>query len=252
MNFPVEENSAKLFKKGFNDGIPIGLGYVPLGVGIGIGAINAGMHPGIFELMTAIVYSGTAQVAIMSLFQSGETLLLTYLIAFFVINCRYILLSISMSQKLDPKMSTLSKMVFAPFNTDEVFAVVMQQPGFLQAPYLFGIVIPPYLSMLFGTALGLIFTNFLPASVSSAFGIMLYAMLLALIIPPMRKSKPIIIIVLLAAGINILLECNPFIRQFLSPGWIMIICAIIVAFLGAIFFPVNDEEKPETQEDNSK
>jgi predicted branched-subunit amino acid permease len=191
------------------------------------------------------MYSGTAQAAVMNLFAGGETLLFTYLLTFFIVNCRYVLLSISMSQKLDPGMSTLSRMIFAPFNTDEIFVVAMQQKSNLNAPYLFGISIIPYLCMLLGTVLGLIFTNFLPTPVASALGITIYAMLLALVVPPSRKSKIVAIIVALAAGISIFLESNPFVRRIISPGWNVIICAVVTALIGAIAFPVKNSEENE-------
>jgi predicted branched-subunit amino acid permease len=241
----MEENSLKLFKKGFSDGIPIGVGYVPLMVALGVMAVKLGLGFGISELMYCFLYSGTGMAAVLNLISGGEMMVFTYLFTFCIVNCRYILLSISMSQKLDPEMSTLSRMIFAFFNTDEIFAVAMQKPGFIKAPYLFGISFFPFLASVLGMTLGLAFTNFLPASVSSAFGILLYAMLLALIVPPMRGSKTISCVILIAAGISTLLECNPFVRRFLSSGWIMIICSVFTALLGAILFPVDNSSKKE-------
>ncbi|MDR1240955.1 MAG: AzlC family ABC transporter permease [Oscillospiraceae bacterium] len=241
----MEANSLRLFKKGFSDGIPIGIGYVPLMVALGVMAVKIGLGFGISQLMYCLLYSGTGMAAVLNLVSSGEMMVFTYLLTFCIVNCRYVLLSISMSQKLDPKMSTFSRMIFAFFNTDEIFAVAMQQKGFLQTPYLFGISLFPFLASVVGMFLGLVFTNFLPASVSSAFGILLYAMLLALIVPPMRGSRAVSSVILLAAGISTLLECNPFIRRFLSSGWIMIACSVFTALLGAVFFPVDSSNKKE-------
>jgi predicted branched-subunit amino acid permease len=231
------------YEKGFKDGLPIAFGYIPLAVALGITAVGVGVKFGIFTFMSLVMFSGTAQAAILNLISGGEAILFTYILTFFIVNCRYILLSISMSQKLEKNVSTLSRMIFAPFNTDEIFAVAMQQKGNLTASYLFGLATAPYLAWSIGIILGLLFTSVLPASVSSAFGITLYAMLLALVIPASRNSKAIATVVAVSAALSIVLEINPFVKSFLGAGWIMIICSVITAILGAKFFPVESSDK---------
>ncbi|MDR1364728.1 MAG: AzlC family ABC transporter permease [Oscillospiraceae bacterium] len=235
-------SSSALYKRGFKDGLPIAFGYLPLALAIGIAAISAGLKFGNSIFMSLTMYSGTAQAAILNLISGGETIVFTYLLTFFIVNCRYILLSVSMSQKLDPKMSVLSRMAFAPFNTDEIFAVAMQQQGNLGASYLFGLATAPYIAWSLGIILGLVFSSALPPAAGSAFGITMPAMLLALVIPPSRKSKSIAIVVALAAGINILLNINPFVKNFIGAGWSMIICSVVTALAGAIMFPVNNDD----------
>jgi len=244
--------NSKLFKNGFNDGIAIGIGYIPLAMALAIKGVKSGITFGLWELMCALLFSGSGQSAALNLIAGGETVIFTYALTFFIVNCRYILLSLSMAQKFDPKINFFSRMIFAIFNTDEIFTVAMQQKGLLQTPYLFGLSVVPYLGWMAGITTGFIFTNLLPPSVSSAFGVTIYAMFLALIVPPMRTSKAISIVVLCSAVISALLECNPFVRQFLSPGWIMIICAVVTSTIGALIFPIGSEKENSSEGVNNE
>ncbi|BED92059.1 MAG: AzlC family ABC transporter permease [Candidatus Improbicoccus pseudotrichonymphae] len=233
---------SELFKKGFFEGIPIGLGYIPLGVALGITAVKTGFVFWLWSLMSFCVYSGSAIAAVMNLMAGGETVILTYLITFFIVNCRYMLLSLSMAQKLDPKMNTFQRVIFSFFNTDEIFAVAMQKKGYLKASYLFGISVIPYSLMMAGSVLGFLMTNLMPPSVSSAFGITLYAMFIALIVPPCRNSKSALFAVLFSAILNVILANNSFARNVISPGWSMMFCAVVSAAITAVLFPIKNDD----------
>lgn len=233
------------FKRGFKDGLAICLGYVPIAFAFGVAATKLGFKFWLSEFMGALVYTASGQFSLLNLIQGGEELLFTYALTIFVVNCRYILLSLSLSQRLDKNMGVLERMAFGFFNTDEIFAVANGREGKLQAPYLFGIATLPFFGWTLGTAAGCLFTNIMPASVSAAMGIIVYAMYLAIVIPPAKTSKPIAFVLLISTIISVLLECNPLVRGALSPGWIIIICAVATSLIGAIFFPVEDGEGEE-------
>lgn len=237
----MEEKSVG-FKKGFMDGLPICLGYFPVAFAVGVAANKAGFMLWLSELMSALTYTGSGEFSMLNLIQGGETVLATYALTMFVVNCRYILLSLSLAQKLDPNMNLIQRMLFSFFNTDEIFAIAMQEPGKLKAPYLFGIATLPYISWLAGTLIGCLFTDIMPLSVSAAMGIIAYAMYVAIIVPSMKVSKPICCVVAISVILSVILECNQFIRSMLSAGWIIIICAVVASAIGAILFPVKEEE----------
>lgn len=238
-----------LFMKGLKAGIPIGIGYVPVSVAVSVMASKMGLAFLPWQMMNWLVYSGSGESVILNLISGGETALLMYILAFSIVNCRHILLSLSLAQKTDKNMSFLQRVVFVIFNTDETFAVSMQQKGALRAPYLFGIVVVPYIGWCFGAFAGFVFNSMLPASVKSAFGIMLYSMFLALIVPPMKKSRQISIVVILAASMSILLECVPIVK--LTSGQVMMICTIVTCLIGAIFFPVEQEKSGVAEEEEN-
>ena len=110
--------------------------------------------------------------------------------------------ALSWSQRLDPKLGPFQRMLLAFGNTDEVFAVSMAQPGMLKASYLAGLIFTPLLGWVGGTLLGCVASGVLPASVRAALGIAIYAMFLAIIVPPARDSKPVMQIILIAAGLS--------------------------------------------------
>lgn len=240
---------SSMFKKGLKDGIAIGVSYIPMAAGVSIAAQKLAFPFGIWELMNGVIYSGSAQTAILNLIDNGEVSMLVYILTFFIINCRHILYSLSLATKIDPKMNILERLLFAPFNTDETYAVAMNQPGkFVGASYLFGIIIIPWICQMVGSSIGYLFTSFFPPSWNSAFGITIYAILISLIVPPMRKSKEIVVAVLCAAALSFMFECIPLVKQFLSPGIIMILCTVLTCTLGAFFFPIKDDSEPSISE----
>lgn len=233
------------FFKGLKDGVPVALGYIPIALACGIATSKVGLSFFLSQFMSMLIYSGAGQAAATNLIRGGETAIIMYALTIFVTNCRYILLSMSLAQKLDPSMNSLQRTLIGIFNTDEVFGVAMKEKGDIKASYFFGLTTLPYIAFAFGNALGSFTTDLLPHSLSSALGIMIYAMFIAIIIPPAKESKPILIVLLMALALSIVLECIPAVTQNLTPGWIIIICAVVTASVCAILFPVESAEEKE-------
>ena len=80
----------------------------------------------------------------------------------------------------------------------------------------------------------------LPSAVSSAMGIVLYGMFIAIIIPPARKQLSVLIVVLSAAGLSILFR---YVITSVSDGFAIIISAIAASVIGALLFPIKEEEE---------
>jgi len=66
----------------------------------------------------------------------------------------------------------------------------------------------------FGTALGAFTSSALPESLSNAMGIALFAMFIAIIVPPAKKSRPVLMIVLISVAINLALKYIPLLALF--------------------------------------
>ena len=235
------------FKKGLMDGLPVGLGYIPISIACGIMAVKVGMPFKFAELLAALIYSGSGQVAAQTLYAGCEASILMYALTIFIMNCRYILFSISIAQRFDKSMGVFQRIIFGFFNTDEIYVVAMKQQGELGASYLFGLATLPYIGFFLGNTLGILFTNFLPEPVTSALGIMIYAMFIALIIPPAKHSKSVAIVTTIALALSFTMECIPFFKAVLQPGITIIICAVVTATIGAIAFPVKQDEEPEEE-----
>ena len=229
------------YVRGLKDGLPIAIGYVPISMACGISASSAGITFFVSQLMSLLIYSGSGQATAINLFAGGEASILMYGITLFVMNCRYMLFSMSLAQRIDPSMSLFQKMLVGAFNTDEIFGVAIREKGDISAKYFLGVATLPYIGFLIGSVLGSISAGLLPDSVVSAMGIMLFALFIAIIVPPAKESRNILWVVLMALGLSVILECRPVVTKHLTSGWIIIICAIVTSLVCAICFPVEDE-----------
>ena len=93
-----------------------------------------------------------------------------------VINIRYALMSVSLSQKLDRSVKTFQRMLIAYGNTDEIFAVASSKPGSVGSRYMYGLIFLPVIGWVGGTLAGAVASTLLPAAVISALGVALYGM----------------------------------------------------------------------------
>ena len=230
----------KLFAKGFRHGIPIGLGYLSVAFTFGMKAVADGLSPLEALLISMTNVTSAGQFAGLPLILAQASYLevaLTQLI----INLRYALMSLSISQKMDSDMNTPRRLFFSFMNTDEIFAVASSQPGKVSLWYLYGLMTAPYLGWSVGTILGAVAGTLLPVFLRNALGIAIFGMFLAIILPPARKEKPVRIVVLMAIAMSLCFRYVPMLSQ-VSSGFVIIICAIAASALGAWLFPVREEE----------
>ena len=226
------------FLKGIKHGIPIALGYLSVSFAFGIQAVGIGLSPLQAVLISMTNVTSAGQLAGINLMAAAAPLTemaLTQL----TINLRYALMSLSLSQRLDGSMTTLHRMLFAFCNTDEIFAVASSQPEKVGKWYLYGLMLTPYFGWALGTLLGSVAGSLLPPFIISALGIAIYGMFLAIIIPPSRKSRSVCAVVGLSAVMSICFRYVPFLRV-ISPGYVIIICAVIASCVGAALFPVKE------------
>lgn len=159
----------------------------------------------------------------------------------FVINIRYMLMSLSLSQKLENDITIPQRLVFGFGITDEVFSIASSEEGRLTNAYMLGLISTPIVGWSLGTLLGGLVCAALPAALSSAMGIALYGMFIAIIVPPAVKSKPVLIIILVSVTVTVVLKYVP-VFAFISDGFRTIIATVIGAALGACLYPVEEEE----------
>lgn len=234
-------NSTLTFRKGLTDGIPIALGYLSVSFSFGILCAKGGMRilGAILISLTNLTSAGQlAGVGIMFALGSLSEMALAQLI----INLRYSLMSISLSQKADDSFNTLRRMIVAFGVTDEIYAVASSQKGLINPRYMYGLMILPIVGWTGGTALGAIAGDMLPADMVNALGIALYAMFIAIVLPPATKSRGVLVCALISAAISCIIAYVP-VFSFISGGFAIIICAILAAVIAAILFPVKDDEE---------
>lgn len=227
------------FLQGLKAGIPIGLGYLSVSVTFGIMSINVGLHWWQALIISLFTLTSAGQVASLSIIVNPGRYL-ELLISQATINVRYCFMSIALSQKTDNKFKGIYKWLLGFFITDEIFAVAMTQPK-VSRSFFFGLGVFPYLGWAIGTLAGGLLGEILPEIVMNALSIAIYGMFIAIIVPPMKTDKKILIAVL----ISIFLSCCFFYIPFLKvvpTGITISICAVVGAILCAIFFPVKEEQ----------
>ena len=235
-------NNKKIFIKGMHDGVPIALGYLAVSFSLGIAAKNAGMTPFQGFLASALCnasageYAGFVTIAALASF--AEIAIITL-----IANARYMLMSCAMSQRISPDTSIIHRILMGFYLTDELFAIAIARPGYLNPYYTYGAVSIAGPCWAVGTALGAMAGNLLPGNITSALSVSLYGMFLAIIIPPSRKSKIIAGIVAVSFVASFAAAYIPLISA-LSDGTKTIILTIDISVLAAVLFPVgtNKEE----------
>lgn len=234
----AEQNS---FAKGIRDGMPICFGYLSVAFAFGIFALANGLNIAEAVLMSATNVTSAGQLAAVPIIASGGTLI-ELAVSQLVINLRYALMSVSLSQKLGPSVRLLDRFVISFVNTDEVFAVASSQEGNVGRKYLYGLILTPFLGWSAGTLLGAAAGEFLPSIVISALGIAIYAMFIAIVLPKAKAHKPTAFCVLIAIALSCAFTYIPGLKEIPS-GFTVIICAVIAAAVMALLAPVGEEDE---------
>ena len=229
----------KEFFRGVGHGVPICLGYLSVSFGFGILAIRSGLSTFEAVLISMTNLTSAGQVAGVGIIASFGTLAEMALTQF-IINLRYALMGISLSQKLD-KSFTLKHRFLASFGiTDEIFAVASSNEKPILPIYMYGMILISFVGWTIGTLLGAVAGSLLPSVVTDAMGILLYGMFIAIIVPPAKKEKGVLFAVVLAAICAVVFR---YLLPFVSSGFAIIICAVISAVVCAILFPISEDEK---------
>lgn len=221
-----------LFVKGLAEGVPIGLGYFAVSIGIGVAAVGAGLNAITALLISMTNLTSAGQVAGISLIAAGGSLLEMALTQA-VINLRYSLMGITLSQKLDKSFTTGQRLFLGAFITDEIFGVASTKLS-VNVSYMYGLIIVPYIGWAAGTFIGASAGSVLPAAVVSALGLAIYGMFVAIVVPAMKKDKGVATAVVIAAAISTAIHFIPQL-SFISYGFSVIISSVISSCLVAYF-----------------
>jgi predicted branched-subunit amino acid permease len=227
------------FINGFKKGMPIALGYIPVAFTFGLMAVKGGIPIWLTIFISLSNLTSAGQFAGTGLIISGASYL-EIGVTTFVINIRYMLMSLALSQKIKKPMNILRRCLIAFGITDESFTLAATEDKEISFQFMIGLITSPFLGWGLGTTIGALSCSVLSESVQSSMGIALYAMFIALIVPATKKSKAALVVVITAIIINCFLTWLPIINA-ISPGWRVIISTIVGSTIGAILFPKEDE-----------
>lgn len=239
----ANKNQDNTYKRGFNDGLAIGLGYLSVSFSFGIMAVSSGLTWWQAVIISISNLTSAGQVAGVGIMAASGTLIEMFL-SQLVINIRYSLMAISLSQKVDSSMNLPSRAILGYGITDEIFGVAMAADHDVGRRYLAGLMTLPILGWTLGTLLGAVLGSILPENLTVALAIGIYGMFVAIVLPVAKKNKRILTVVLMAIMFALIIRYVPFF-SFLSGGFAAIVSAVLASAIGAFILPVDDIDDKE-------
>ncbi len=235
------------FTKGITDGIPICLGYFAVAFAFGIFSVGKGLLVSEALLISMTNVTSAGQLAAVPIITAGGTLT-ELAVAQLVINLRYALMSVTLSQKLGKSVRLFDRFIISFVNTDEVFAVASSQSQAVGRRYLYGLILTPYIGWSLGTLVGAAAGNVLPEVVISSLGVAIYGMFIAIVMPKVKSNKPTAFCVGLAIVLSCVFYYTPKLNEIPS-GFTVIICAVAASALFAYLAPIPNLEEVDADYD---
>ena len=238
-----ENNNSRM---GLRDGLPIGIGYVAISFAVGFFCVVSGLNWLEALLISALNLTSAGQIAAIPIIAAGGSfieLALTQL----VINSRYALMSISLSQRLGESVSFRDRFLIAFFNTDEIFAVACGKDSLLGKRYLLSLAVFPYLGWSLGTLCGALVGGVLPSLLTGVMSVAIYAMFIAIITPAAKAHKGTVICIICAIILSFLFEFLPPLKS-IPHGMVIVILTVVLSAIFAFLAPVSEKDPWEEEE----
>jgi len=235
----MEKTSGKTqFLRGMKAGIPVILGFIPVGIAYAVMARQAGLSVLHTCLMSVMVFAGASQMMAVGMYVQGASII-AMIVATFILNLRHLIMGTCIMSRMREK-STVKKFLAGFGVTDEAFAIfTTEKEENCTLPFFVGLLIVTYLSWNVGTFIGAVASNFLPEIISASLGIALYAMFIGLLMPNLRGNFKLGILVILTAIVN------SIISQFIASSWALIISTLLCALIGVFFVDLKEGEENE-------
>lgn len=233
-----KRNKQNWFVKGLRDGFPICMGYFAVSFALGITARGIGMNALQAGLMSAGMVASAGEFAALVLISSGAGVI-EMITTCIVVNLRYFLMSCALSQKLSPDLPVIHRFFLAHCITDEIFGLSAAVEGYLEPFYTYGIMLISVTGWTAGTVLGVLMGNILPGWAVNALSVSLYGMFLAIIIPPARRDRFILGLVVISMAASGIFSVAPLLSS-ISSGFRVIILTLVIAGAAAFVHPVEN------------
>jgi 4-azaleucine resistance transporter AzlC len=207
---------------GLRAGLPVAVVLVAVGASFGAVADQAGLVPGLAVLMSALVYSASAQFAAVAIFAAGGGIAAAILGAA-LMNSRYLPMGMAVAPSLPggPLRRALQGLAVV----DAAWAVAARGDGTYDRWVMFGSSLAQYAGWIAGTSLGAFVGSALSdpraAGLDAAYPAFFLALLVSEVHTPRRQAAA-------ALGTVIALALTPF-----APPGVPIVAASLAALLGA-------------------
>jgi len=203
-------NEIKIFWQGVRAEFPLLVGVFPFGMIYGALALNAGLSTSAAQLMSSIVFAGSAQfITTQLVYDSAPAAVIVLTIA--VVNLRHMLYSASLAPYLK-NLSLKWKVLLSYLLTDEAYApsiIQYEKEGVtpLSHLFVFGAGFSLWFNWQISTALGIFLGAAIPKSLPLDFALPLTFIAMVM---PMLKNKPMTAAALSAGIVALLAYSFPY------------------------------------------
>lgn len=245
------KNRRLAFVHGLRDGLPIGLGYFTVSFSLGIIAKKGGLTPILGFVASFFTRASAGEYGVYTMILADAAYFEIVIISL-ITNLRYLLMSTALSQKFSSDTPLYKRILVGLCVTDEIFGISIAYPDNLEPAYTFGAFSVSTPMWALGTALGIFASDLLtnlagsmsnPAVVSctlTALGVALYGMFIAIIIPPGKKDKVVLLSVAVSFLLSYLVSVTPIFAS-LSAGMKTILLTIVISAVFAAIKPIKEE-----------
>lgn len=154
-----------------------------------------------------------------------------------IINLRYCLMSASLTQKMSPKVPVGDRLLMSFGVTDEIFGAASAVSGKLKPAYMYGLILISFLGWTSGTCLGEVLGEVMHPRLISAFSVALYAMFIAIVIPPAKDDKTLRAAVFISMAASAVFYFAPYLSG-IGGGFRIIILTAAISAAFAVLKPV--------------
>lgn len=220
------------FRRGFRTGLALSPAIFVYGLAFGLVAAQAGLGWGWALSMSVTVFSGSAQLAALSVMQAGEAALLTLFATVLVMNARYLLFGATIQPWLSqagPLRGYGSLLLIGDANW--IATMRAAEKGEEDRAYLAGTGVPLMGTWLAGTLIGVIFGRVLPDPHAFGADLMLPAFAAAMMAVMVKTRGHLVPVAVGAAAA--LLVTPPF-----GNGWGIVAAGLAGAAVAALTAPV--------------
>lgn len=238
----LENNNPKM---GFRDGLPIGIGYFAISFAVGVFAASMGFSWFEALIFSMLNFTSAGEIAAIPTIAAMGSLIelgLTQLI----INSRYALMSVSLSQRFGKTVSLKDRFLLAFFNGDEIFALICAKESFVGRKYLCALALFPYLGWTLGTLFGALLGGFLPKMLVDALAVSLYAMLVCIVTQASKLSRSTLVCVLVSVLSSCAFAYLPLLKE-LPRGIIIVIITVLISSIFALVAPISEDDPWEVE-----
>lgn len=223
------------FARGAKLGIPIFLGYVPVGIAFGILARSLGFTVLQAATCSATALAGAGQFIALDAMRQGSSAI-AVLAATTVVNLRYVLFGGTISPYLK-RYGSLTQAVLAFSLTDETFAVNIsdQREGKATAASMTGVGAIAWTGWVLGTLLGAVGAGFIGDPDRWGVTFAMPAMFTALFVA-LAEDRRHVVVGLIAAIVIVALPLLQELGVPIGSSWFIIVASTTAATIGAVAF----------------